>query len=134
MIVRKNIQDTVPKAIMHFLVNHVKDQLQSELVAVLYNVTSEENEDLLDESVEITRKRREAQQMLDVRCLYSSIFHCESFLIIFTRLYKKQAKSYQKFVRLNFGKLIIRQCSLKYISKYICLCLFFNEYMLVVFQ
>lgn len=28
MIVRKNIQDSTPKAIMHFLVNHVKDHLQ----------------------------------------------------------------------------------------------------------
>lgn len=31
-IVRKSIQDTVPKAIMHFLVNYVQDNLQSELV------------------------------------------------------------------------------------------------------
>uniref|UniRef100_A0A8C2NFS0 Dynamin-1-like protein n=1 Tax=Capra hircus TaxID=9925 RepID=A0A8C2NFS0_CAPHI len=31
LIVRKNIQDSVPKAVMHFLVNHVKDTLQSEL-------------------------------------------------------------------------------------------------------
>ncbi|TRY56112.1 hypothetical protein DNTS_015244 [Danionella cerebrum] len=29
LIVRKNIQDSVPKAVMHFLVNHVKDSLQS---------------------------------------------------------------------------------------------------------
>lgn len=32
-IVRKSIQDTVPKAIMHFLVNYVQDNLQSELVS-----------------------------------------------------------------------------------------------------
>uniref|UniRef100_A0A3Q3XAG8 Dynamin-1-like protein n=1 Tax=Mola mola TaxID=94237 RepID=A0A3Q3XAG8_MOLML len=30
LIVRKNIQDSVPKAVMHFLVNHVKDCLQSD--------------------------------------------------------------------------------------------------------
>lgn len=33
-IVRKSIQDTVPKAIMHFLVNYVQDNLQSELVSL----------------------------------------------------------------------------------------------------
>ena len=36
LIVRKNIQDSVPKAIMHFLVNYVQDNLQSELVSHLY--------------------------------------------------------------------------------------------------
>lgn len=35
-IVRKSIQDTVPKAIMHFLVNYVQDNLQSELVGLLF--------------------------------------------------------------------------------------------------
>jgi len=33
VIVRKSIQDSVPKAIMHFLVNFVQDNLQSELVS-----------------------------------------------------------------------------------------------------
>jgi len=32
-IVKKSIQDSVPKAIMHFLVNYVQDNLQSELVS-----------------------------------------------------------------------------------------------------
>jgi dynamin 1-like protein len=32
VIVRKSIQDSIPKAIMHFLVNYVQDNLQSELV------------------------------------------------------------------------------------------------------
>lgn len=32
-IVRKSIQDSVPKAVMHFLVNYVQDNLQSELVS-----------------------------------------------------------------------------------------------------
>ncbi|KAL8566373.1 Dynamin-1-like protein [Nucella lapillus] len=62
MIVRKNIQDSTPKAIMHFLVNHVKDNLQSELVSHLYK--REEIETLLDESEHIATRRKEASEML----------------------------------------------------------------------
>lgn len=61
-IVRKNIQDSIPKAIMHFLVNHVKDNLQSELVSQLYK--KEEIEYLLEESDHIAQRRKEAQDML----------------------------------------------------------------------
>jgi hypothetical protein len=35
-IVRKNIQDSVPKTVMHFLVNCAKDNIQNELVSQLY--------------------------------------------------------------------------------------------------
>ena len=35
-IVRKNIQDTVPKSIMYFLVNESKETIQNELVRNLY--------------------------------------------------------------------------------------------------
>ena len=67
IIVRKNIQDSVPKAIMHFLVNYVKDNLQSELVSKLYK--KEEIDVLLDESEHIAARRKEAQEMLHVRWL-----------------------------------------------------------------
>lgn len=63
-IVRKNIQDTVPKSIMHFLVNYIKDNLQSELVHSLYR--TEHINELLQESELIATRRREAQQMLQV--------------------------------------------------------------------
>jgi dynamin 1-like protein len=63
-IVRKSIQDSVPKAVMHFLVNYVKDNLQSELVAHLYK--SDSAEQLLNESEHIARQRREAADMLKV--------------------------------------------------------------------
>jgi replication fork clamp-binding protein CrfC len=66
LIVRKNIQDTVPKAIMHFLVNYVKDQLQSELVASLYKTATHEHDELLDESGHIAQRRKDAQEMLEV--------------------------------------------------------------------
>ncbi|KAK7101692.1 dynamin-1-like protein isoform X2 [Littorina saxatilis] len=62
MIVRKNIQDTTPKAIMHFLVNFIKDNLQSELVSQLYK--REEIETLLEESEHIAARRKEALEML----------------------------------------------------------------------
>ncbi|KFD65204.1 hypothetical protein M514_06573 [Trichuris suis] len=55
-IVRKQVQDTIPKTIMHFLVNHVKDNLQSELVQQLYH--AELLDELLEES-EHTKKQRE---------------------------------------------------------------------------
>ncbi|KAL4714406.1 hypothetical protein ACJJTC_017701 [Scirpophaga incertulas] len=61
-IVRKSIQDSVPKAVMHFLVNYVKDNLQSELVTHLYK--SDQAESLLNESEHVAQRRKEAADML----------------------------------------------------------------------
>ena len=55
-------QDSVPKAIMHFLVNFIKDNLQSELVGQLYKQT--EIETLVKESSHIAQRRKEAAEML----------------------------------------------------------------------
>jgi len=63
-IVRKNIQDSVPKSIMHFLVNQSKDNVQNELVAHLYK--EELFDELLEESPAIAQRRRECKQRLDV--------------------------------------------------------------------
>ena len=49
---------------MHFLVNHVKDNLQSELVSHLYK--QEEICRLLEESEHIAARRKEASEMLKV--------------------------------------------------------------------
>nr|CAG4650769.1 EOG090X01UE [Simocephalus serrulatus] len=62
-IVRKSIQDSVPKAVMHFLVNHVKDNLQSELVTHLYR--PDQIDLLLSESEHIAQRRKEAGDMLE---------------------------------------------------------------------
>ncbi|XP_015916258.1 dynamin-1-like protein [Parasteatoda tepidariorum] len=62
MIVRKNIQDAVPKAIMHFLVNFVRDNLQSELVTHLYK--HDHFTTLLQESDHIAVRRQETADML----------------------------------------------------------------------
>lgn len=49
---------------MHFLVNYVKDNLQSELVTHLYK--SDHAEHLLNESEHIAVRRKEAADMLKV--------------------------------------------------------------------
>lgn len=51
---------------MHFLVNFVKDNLQSELVTHLYK--SEKAEELLNESDHVAIRRKEASDMLKVNC------------------------------------------------------------------
>jgi len=56
-IVRKNVQDSVPKSIMHFLVNQAKDTIQNELVSHLYK---EELFDLLLEESNMVAARRSA--------------------------------------------------------------------------
>uniref|UniRef100_UPI00398E33AF dynamin-1-like protein isoform X2 n=1 Tax=Pristiophorus japonicus TaxID=55135 RepID=UPI00398E33AF len=62
LIVRKSIQDSVPKTVMHFLVNHVKDNMQSELVGRLYK--SQLLGGLLTESEDMATQRTEAANML----------------------------------------------------------------------
>ncbi|XP_059461572.1 dynamin-related protein 3A-like isoform X3 [Corylus avellana] len=63
-IVRKNIQDLVPKAIMHFLVNHTKRNLHSAFIKKLYR----ENlfEELFQEPDEVVVKRKQTHQLYDV--------------------------------------------------------------------
>lgn len=61
-IVRKIIQDGVPKAIMHELVDHVKENLHSELVAKLY--AKDKLDELLAESAQVAQRRQEATEML----------------------------------------------------------------------
>ena len=61
-IVQTNLRDSVPKAIMHFLVNYVKDNVQSELVSKLYSPS--EIDALLSESPHIAQRRRESAEML----------------------------------------------------------------------
>ncbi|XP_020252865.1 dynamin-related protein 3A-like [Asparagus officinalis] len=63
-IVRKNIEDSVPKAIMHFLVNHTKRELHNVFIRKLYR----ENlfEDLLKEPDDIMAKRKRIRETLQV--------------------------------------------------------------------
>lgn len=63
-IVRKNYIDMVPKTIMYFLVNHVKDELQNELVGELYREA--EVEHLMKEAKDIALRRRTCVEMRDL--------------------------------------------------------------------
>ncbi|KAI9277830.1 Dynamin central region-domain-containing protein [Sporodiniella umbellata] len=63
-IVRKSIQDLVPKAIMHFLVNYTRDNVQNQLVSLLYRENLFEN--LLKEDPAISSERERCRTMLEV--------------------------------------------------------------------
>eukprot|EP00123_Amoebidium_parasiticum_P012118 comp21132_c0_seq2/m.28575 comp21132_c0_seq2/g.28575 ORF comp21132_c0_seq2/g.28575 comp21132_c0_seq2/m.28575 type:complete len:709 (-) comp21132_c0_seq2:634-2760(-) len=72
-IVRKRVQDSVPKAIMLHMVNAVKEHLQSTLVAKLY--TPESVETLLQESPHIAKQRKETKEVLDTLNRAASILN-----------------------------------------------------------
>nr|DAD40905.1 TPA_asm: hypothetical protein HUJ06_015228 [Nelumbo nucifera] len=63
-IVRKNIEDSVPKAIIHFLVNHTKRELRNVFIKKLYR----ENlfEEMLQEPDEVAMKRKRTRETLRV--------------------------------------------------------------------
>lgn len=60
-VVRKNVQDLVPKSIMHFLVNHAKRNLHNTFIQKLYR----ENhvEELLQEHDEVATNRRQVKEV-----------------------------------------------------------------------
>jgi hypothetical protein len=62
LIIRRKLKDSVPKAIMHFLVNYVKCQLSTELVSKLYIL--KQLEELFEESPGVVEKRKEVTQTL----------------------------------------------------------------------
>jgi dynamin 1-like protein len=63
-VVRKNFIDMVPKTIMYFLVNHVRDALQNELVSELYRDSELPN--LMGEAEDIAQRRRTCVEMKDL--------------------------------------------------------------------
>ncbi|CAO3598805.1 unnamed protein product [Absidia cylindrospora] len=63
-IVRKNIQDLVPKSIMHLLVNHSRESVQNRLVTSLYK--RELFDELLQEDEAMATERSKCKQLLDV--------------------------------------------------------------------
>jgi dynamin 1-like protein len=63
-IVRKNFIDMVPKTIMYFLVNHVRDAMQNELVAELYR--DSEIHSLMTEAEDVAQRRKTCVEMKDL--------------------------------------------------------------------
>ncbi|KAG0309080.1 Dynamin- GTPase protein [Dissophora globulifera] len=63
-ITRKSIQDLVPKAVMHLLVNYSREAVQNRLVATLYK--EELFNDLLQEDDNLCAERAKCKAMLDV--------------------------------------------------------------------
>ncbi|KAJ2419197.1 hypothetical protein GGF47_004745, partial [Coemansia sp. RSA 2524] len=63
-IVRKSIQDLVPKAVMHLLVNEVCENMQNRLVEVLYK--DDLIDSLLQEDPALVEERDQRAAMLDV--------------------------------------------------------------------
>ncbi len=63
-IVKKNFMDSVPKTIMHFLVNAFKENLQNELVKELYreNIMT----DLMRETEDVATRRKTCREMKDL--------------------------------------------------------------------
>ncbi|KAF8141396.1 Dynamin central region-domain-containing protein [Boletus edulis] len=62
-IVRQSIQDLIPKAIMHFLVNYSTKEVQNRLVATLYK--PELFSDLLNEDEALVAERTRVKALLD---------------------------------------------------------------------
>jgi len=62
-IVRQMIQDLVPKAIMHFMVNHTAEHVQARLVSALYK--PELFAELLHEDEYIINERQRVKALLE---------------------------------------------------------------------
>jgi len=62
-IVRQMVQDLIPKAIMHLLVNHTSKHVQDRLVSTLYK--SELFSQLLHEDESLVSERARVQALLD---------------------------------------------------------------------
>jgi dynamin 1-like protein len=63
-VVRKNFIDLVPKTIMFFLVNHIKDAMQNELVSELYREA--EIGGLMKEAEDVAQRRQTCTEMQDL--------------------------------------------------------------------
>jgi len=72
-IVRKNVQDSVPKSNMYLMVNRCKMDMQNELVQKLYREADFER--LLSESPDLVSKRKECKETLELLAKAQSILN-----------------------------------------------------------
>jgi uncharacterized protein YijF (DUF1287 family) len=79
-IVKKNLQDSIVKCTMMFLVNAVKENLQKELVAALYR--DELYDQLLYEAEDVAVKRRVCQEELEALQKAKKIIQSTEFDLI----------------------------------------------------
>lgn len=91
-IIRKQLQDSIPKTIMFFMVTFLTKSLSSTLISELY--VEEKFDELLQESELVTKKRERATKMLtalneaqrvlsslrDMPGLWDGIMNLESFV------------------------------------------------------
>ena len=61
-LVKKNIADSVPKVVMHFMVNNVKDAIQRECVTKLYK--DDLFDTLLEEARDVAGRRKQCHERL----------------------------------------------------------------------
>ncbi|XP_026680641.1 dynamin-1-like protein [Diaphorina citri] len=104
-IIRKSIQDTVPKAIMHFLVNYVKDNLQSELVTHLYKADSAS--ELLNESEWVAQRRKEASDTYVQDILMNNYAVREEFAATFAARYQLGYVAFERGLSHGFGVYLV---------------------------
>lgn len=72
-IVKRNLGDTVPKSIIHFMVNYVKQNLLNRLIADLYK--EDKIDELLQEDKEVAVQRISCKAKLDVLTRASEILN-----------------------------------------------------------
>lgn len=77
-IVRQSIQDLVPKAVMHLLVNFSRETVQNRLVASLYKEGLFAQ--LLEEDEGLTNERKRVKALLDA---YREAFNSECIIASF---------------------------------------------------
>ncbi|KAG4303684.1 hypothetical protein PCK1_000202 [Pneumocystis canis] len=88
--VKETIQDQVPKAIMHFLVNHCKQNLQNNLISELYK--EELFNDLLYEDEALAMEREKFQKLLNfsVRFAFSKMIQYKLLIMDIVKFKKNE--------------------------------------------